>query len=97
MDSIIDSQIAKYLKNKLHCDPMQVGSAIVQIRSLAKMAGFGVDTQFAAAGLRAGPEARIAAAIVGLATGDTGSGVSVYAIKQQIESWAEKHPGAAHC
>ena len=54
MDSIVDSQIAQYLKNELHCDPMQVGSAIAQIRSLAKMAGFGVDRQFASAGLRAG-------------------------------------------
>ncbi len=96
MDSIVDSQIAQYLKNELHCDPMQVGSAIAQIRSLAKMAGLGVDRQIASAGLRAGPEARIAAAIVGLATGDTSSGISIYAIKQQIETWAEKHPGAAH-
>ena len=97
MDSIIDSQIAKYLKNELHCDPIQVGGAIAQIRSLAKMAGFGVDRQFASAGLRAGPEARIAAAVVGLATGDTGSGVSAYAIKQRIERWADKHTDAARC
>ena len=96
MDSIVDSRIAQYLKNELHCDPMQVGSAIGQIRSLARLAGFGVNKQFASAGLRAGPEARIAAAIVGLATGDTSSGISAYAIKQQIEKWAEKHPGAAH-
>ena len=96
MDSIVDSQIARYLKNELHCDPMQVGSAIAQIRSLAKMGGFGVDSQFASAGLRAGPEARIAAAIVGLATGDRISGISIYAIKLQIETWAEKHPCAAH-
>lgn len=96
MDSIVDSKIARYLKDELHCDPLQVGSALAQIRSLAKMAGFGVDEQFASAGLRAGPEARIAAAIVGLATGDTGSGVSVDAIKNQIQRWAEKHPGAAY-
>ena len=96
MDSIVDSQIAQYLKNELHCDPMQVGSAIAQIRNLARMAGFGVDRQFASAGLRAGPEARIAAALGGLATCDSSSGISIYAIKQQIERWAEKHPGAAH-
>lgn len=89
MDSIVDSRIAQYLKNELHLDPMQVGSVIAQIRSLAKMAGFGVDRQFASAGLRAGPEARIAAAIVGLATGDTSAGISTYAIKKQIEIWAE--------
>ncbi len=96
MDSIVDSQIAQYLKNELHCDPMQVGSAVAQIRSLAQMAGFGMDRQFASAGLRAGPEARIAAAIVGLATGDSSSGISTYVIKQQIERWAERRPGAAH-
>ncbi len=96
MDSIVDSQIAQYLKNELHCDPMQVGSAIGQIRSLARLAGFGVDKQFASAGLRAGPEARIAAAIVGLATGDSSSGISTFAIKPLIERWAEKRPGAAH-
>ena len=95
MDSIVDSQIEQYLKNELHCDPMQVGSAIAQICSLARMAGFSVDSQFASAGLRAGPEARIAAAIVGLATGGTSSGISTYAIKRQIEEWAEKHPSAA--
>ena len=96
MDAIVDSQIARYLKDELHCDPMQVGSAIAQIRSIAKMAGFGVDEQFASAGLRAGPEARIAAAIVGLAIGATGSGISVDAIKEQIDRWAEKHSGAAY-
>ena len=96
MNSIVEAKVADYLRNELLCDPYQVGNAVGQIRSLARMAGYGVDQRFGSASLGAGPEARIASAIVNRATGGGGGETSAYAIRQQLERWVVTSPSVAN-
>jgi hypothetical protein len=64
------------------------------MRDLARAAGHELDAHFAESGLGAGPECRIAAAIVDRALLGGGTEASDYAIKKEIDAWLRKS-GAA--
>lgn len=92
MNSIVEAKIRDFLRYDLHCRPYDCGTIIECITSLARMAGHDLDEGFAHAGLGAGPEARVAAAIVDRALGGNGCETSDYAIKTEISRWIRSHP-----
>ncbi len=92
MNSIVEAEVRDYLCNRLHYDPYQCGAIVERIRNLARMAGHDLDARFAHAGLGAGPEARVAAGIVDLATGGGGCETAAYTIRKEISQWLHTSP-----
>ncbi len=92
MNSIVEAKIRDYLRYDLHCRPYDCGTIIECMTSLARAAGHDLDESFAHAGLGAGPEARVASAIVERALGGGGSETPEYAIKTEISRWIRSHP-----
>jgi len=87
MNSIVEAKIGDYLRSRLHLGPYECGAVVYCIRNLARMAGHDLDDRFAGAGLGAGPEARVGAAIVDLALGGGGCETSEYTIRQEVARW----------
>ena len=92
MNSIVEAKIRDFLRYDLHCRPYDCGTIVECMTSLARMAGYDLDETFARAGLGAGPEARVAAAIVDRALGGGGCETSDYAIRTEISRWIRSHP-----
>lgn len=92
MDSVVDAKIVDYLKLTWHYRPDQCGTILDHMQTLARVAGYDLDERFASASLAAGPEASIAAGIVGRALNKGGSAISDYAIRTQTEAWLHTLP-----
>jgi len=92
MISIIEGKVRDYLRWTLGYNPYDVGTIVFNIRGLARMAGYELDDRFAGANLGAGPEARVASGIVGLALGKGGCESSMYAIRDEIGKWLRRTP-----
>ncbi|MFH1108379.1 MAG: hypothetical protein V1790_04160 [Planctomycetota bacterium] len=92
MDSIAEERIASFLQDKFHYRPEQCGAIVPRIRTLARVAGFGLDAQFGTAGLAAGPDARVAAGIANRALGGGGSVVSDFIMKSTLDRWLRTAP-----
>ena len=87
MNSIVEARIGDYLRNRLRLRPYDCGAVVYCIQNLARMAGHDLDDRFAGAGLGAGPEARVASAIVDLALGGGGCETSEYTIRLEVGRW----------
>ena len=88
MDSIVEEKVKRFLTNRFHRQPHECGAICSNITTLARKAGYCLDHRFARSGLAAGPEARIAAAIVAAALGvGGGTATSRYAMQRMIERW----------
>jgi hypothetical protein len=92
MNSLVEAEIRDYLTRKLHYHPYDCGTILERMRTLARVAGYQLDEPFRYAGLGAGPEGRIAAAIVDRALGGGGTEVSDYALRAQIRDWLLRNP-----
>ncbi|MCK4341233.1 MAG: hypothetical protein KAY37_05855 [Phycisphaerae bacterium] len=92
MNAIVEHEVVDYLKNRLHYDPWDCGTILECMRSLARMAGHGLDNRFRHAGLGAGPEARVAAGIVDLAMMGGGCETTQYTIRKHITDWLLHNP-----
>jgi hypothetical protein len=95
VNSTVEAKVKDYLINDLYYHQHDCGTIVECINSLARMEGYDVDERFARAGLGAGPEARIASAIVDRALGGGGAAlpeVPEYAIKAEVSRWLRVHP-----
>jgi len=92
MNSIVETRIRDFLRYDLHCKPYDCGTIVECIAHLAQAAGYDLDESFAHAGLGAGPEARVASAIVDRALGGGGCETSEYAMRTEISRWIRSHP-----
>ncbi len=92
MNSIVEAEIRDYLRNRLHYDPYECGAIVTRMRELARVGGYDLNHKFAGSGLGAGPEARIAAGIVDLATGGGGCETATYVIRKEIDQWLRTSP-----
>jgi len=87
MNSIVETKVRDYLRQTMHYDPYQAGTITGVIRQLARSTGHEVDDRFAKASLSAGPEGRIASAIVNRALGGGGCETSMYTIRSEADRW----------
>ena len=88
MDAIVEFRVKTFLYNWLHYRPQELGTAITKMRDLAQMSGHALNDKFAAAGLGAGPEARLASRIVNRAmVGGSGTEVSDYEMRKTLDRW----------
>jgi len=92
MNSIVEAKIRDFLQYDLHCRWDDCGTIIEHLTELARMAGHDLDENFARAGLGAGPEARVASAIVDRALGGGGCETPEYAIRTEIGRWVRSRP-----
>jgi len=92
MDSLVEAKVRDYLRDCMRCGPVECGTVLVNMRSVARMSGFALDDRFANAGLGAGPEARVASAIVQLALGGGGVETPEYTIRSQVDRWLRTTP-----
>ena len=93
MNSVVEAKIKDYLILNLKYKSNQVGPILDKIDEAAAMAGFDVDERCAAAGLGAGPEARIASRIVDVSLLGGGSETPEYAMKKEIDDWLRRSKG----
>ena len=87
MSALVETRVRDYLKQTMHYDPNEAGTITYVIRQLARVAGYEVDERFARASLTAGPEGRVASAIVDRALGGGGCETSMYTIRHQADHW----------
>ncbi len=92
MNSDIEERICMLLENWFHYDSNDCGTILACMRSQARMAGFELNGRFAAAGLGAGPEARVASRIVKRALLGGGDETSDYSIETQVREWVLRNP-----
>ncbi|MFQ5591934.1 MAG: hypothetical protein ACE5HE_12280 [Phycisphaerae bacterium] len=96
MDSIVEEKVKRFLIDRLRRAPHECGSVCLNINRLARKGGYGLDERFARSGLAAGPEARIAAAIVASALGiGGGTATSEHVIRNQVGRWVTTTAGTA--
>ncbi len=87
MNAIVEAKVEDYLKYRLYYGDLEAKTVVQKMRVLARMAGHDVDDRFAFAGLGAGPEARVASRLVGVATLGGGSETPEYAMRKEIDWW----------
>jgi hypothetical protein len=92
MNSVVEAKVNDLLTNELHYRPHDCGTVIEHIRDLARVAGHDLDERFAQAGLGAGPEARVASAIVEFALGGGGRETPEDAMRTEINRWIRINP-----
>lgn len=90
MNSVVEAKIKDYLILNLKYKSNQIGPILDKIDEAAGMAGFDVDERFAAAGLGAGPEARVASRIVDASLLGGGTETPEYSIKKEIDDWLRR-------
>jgi len=90
MNSVVEAKIKDFLILNLKYKSTQVGAILEKIDETARMAGFDVDERFAAAGLGAGPEARVASRIVDASILGNGTETPEYAMKKEIDDWVRR-------
>lgn len=87
MDSIVEGKVKMYLTNWLKYDVYDCGTIFECMRALAVKTGAELDERFGYAGMAAGPEGRIASAIVDRALIGGRNEASDYSIRKQIDEW----------
>jgi hypothetical protein len=87
MNAIVETKVRDHLRQVMRYSPHQAGTIVYVMRGLARVAGHELDERFARASLAAGPEARVASAIVDRALGGGGCETSMYAIRVHTEAW----------
>lgn len=93
MDSIVEAKVKGFLRNRIHVDPYDTGAVLATMRRLAQMSGHALDDRFADAGLGAGPEARVAASIVGRSlSGGGGAATAEKDIRVALDRWIRTSP-----
>jgi len=92
MDSLVQAKVAAFLRNRFQIDPVDCTAVLKKMRELARAAGHGLDTQFAASGLGSGPEGRVASSIVERALGGGGSATAEKDIRLTLERWIRNSP-----
>jgi len=90
MNSVVEAKIKDFLILNLKYKSSQVGPILDKIDETAAMAGYDVDERFAAAGLGAGPEARVASRIVDASILGGGSETPEYSMRKEIDTWLQK-------
>ena len=88
MNSLVEERVKSYLRNRLRYGPYDCGAVLLNMRNVARTAGYDLDHRFARAGLAAGPDACVAASLVNHALGGGGgSAVGEYRMRQTIDRW----------
>ena len=88
MNSLVEERVKGFLRNQLRCEPYDCGAILFNMRTAARVAGYGLDRKFGFAGLSAGPEANVASFVVDRALGGgSGSAVDQYVLKQTLDRW----------
>jgi hypothetical protein len=87
MNSIVEGKVRLYLQQVLGYDQVQAGTILHCMRNLGRCAGFDVDARLGQAGMAAGPEGRIASAIIDRALIGGKPESTDYQIRTQIETW----------
>ena len=90
MNSVVEAKIKDFLILNLKYKSNQIGPILDKIDETAAMAGYDVDERFAAAGLGAGPEARIASRIVDISLLGGGTETPEYAMNKEIDQWLKR-------
>ena len=92
MDSLVQSRIRRFLRERLYVDYHNTGAVMFNVRKLARTSAYALDHTFGESGLASGPESRVACMLVNRAFGRTGDGTSLYVVKKKIEEWIRLTP-----
>ncbi|MCH8150352.1 MAG: hypothetical protein IH987_20640 [Planctomycetes bacterium] len=92
MDSLVQSRIRRFLRERLYVNYHDTGAVMYNVRKLARVSAYALDQSFGESGLACGPESRVACMLVNRAFGRSGDGTSLYAVKQKIEEWIRLTP-----
>lgn len=90
MNALVEAKVRDYLRTVMHYNPHQAGTIVYVMRQLARATGYEIDERFARASLGAGPEGRIASAIVDRALGGGGCETSMYTIRVHTDTWLRR-------
>lgn len=92
MDSLVQSRIRRFLRERLYVKYHDTGAIMFNVRNLARASAFALDDSFGESGLASGPESRVACMLVNRAFGRTGDATSLYVVKKKIEEWIRLTP-----
>ncbi len=92
MDSLIQSRIRRFLRERLYVNYHDTGAIMFNLRKLARKSAYALDHSFGESGLASGPESRVACMLVNRAFGRTGDCTSLYVVKQKIDEWIRLTP-----
>ena len=92
MDSLVQSRIRRFLRERLDVKYHDTGAIMYNLRKLARTSAFALDAAFGESGLASGPESRVACMLVNRAFGRTGDATSLYVVKKKIEEWIRLTP-----
>lgn len=97
MEPLAEEYVRMFLRATFHLDLPQVKVVLTRLTSAAQVGGFDLDERFAGAGLGAGPEARVAAAIVGHSQVGLGGGGAVdkAEMRDTISRWLRTSGGVS--
>lgn len=89
MEPLVEEYVRMFLRTTFHLDLAQVNVVLERMSEAARVGGYDLDDRFAEAGLGAGPEARVAAAIVArsLVGGGGGDPVDEAEMHDTISRW----------
>ena len=92
MDSVVETRVLGYCRNDLGYDVWPCQTILKCVRDLARASGYDLNEKFARAGLGAGPEGRIASAIVERALGGSSPDTPEYTIRMHVRDWLRTNP-----
>ncbi len=92
MNSLVQSRIRRFLRERLYVKFSDLGAVMFNVRNLARTSGHPLDHTFGESGLASGPESRIACMLVNRAFGRTGDATSLYEVKNKIDEWIRTMP-----
>lgn len=93
--TISEVKLKQYLNRYFHLNPNERAAVVLKMRTLARAGGHTLDAKFAQSGLGAGPEARIASAIVARVLGTSGSATDENEIRVYLNKWIRESPPVA--
>jgi hypothetical protein len=97
MEPLVEEYVRMFLRTVFYLDPHQAKVVLECMTSAARVGGYDLDDRFADAGLGAGPEARVAAAIVARSLVGVGGGdpVDDAEMHETISRWLRTSGGAS--
>jgi len=97
MEPLAEEYVRMFLRTQFHLDLSQVNVVLTRMASAARVGGYDLDDRFATAGLGAGPEARVAAAIVGRSLVGVGGGDAIdkAEIRDTLARWLRAAGGVS--
>lgn len=93
--TVSEIRLKHYLNRYFHLNPSERAAVVLKMRTLARAGGHILDAKFAQSGLGAGPEARIASAIVARVLGTSGSATDENEIRMYLDKWIRESPPVA--